>query len=151
MNVFADKITAAGLVLVTAVPSFFTNNLSTPVIGVPLTTVAGAVLGVYAAIAYDNHVRPRGKLFSRAIATTILAAALAGVVPRYLGWDWANGVESAIACMASLAIYYTMEPIIVRVRELISSFKLADLAFFRKNAPPPVDNPPTPRDGDTDK
>lgn len=151
MNIIADKLTAAGLVLATALPNFLTNNLSTPVIGVPLTTVAGAVLGVYAAIAYDTQVRPRGKLFSRAIATTILAAALAGVVPKWLGWDWANPVESAVGCLASLAIYYTMEPIITRVRELIASFRLADLAFFRKNLPPPVDNPPNPRDGDNDK
>lgn len=139
MNVPIDKLTAAGLVLATALP--IANDLSTPFIGVPLTTIAGAVLGTYAAIAYDDVERPRGKLFSRAIATTILAASLAGVVPRWLGWTWANGVESAVAVMAAVLIYFIMEPVIHRARELIASFRLSDFAIFRRSSPPPVDTP----------
>lgn len=126
------------------IPSL-SNDLSTPFIGVPLTTIAGAVLGTYGAIGYDDTAQPRGKLFTRALSTTILAGALVGVVPKWLGWSWSSGgVEAALAALAAAVIYYTMGPATKRARELIAGFTLSDLLPFRKGTTPPADNPPTP-------
>jgi hypothetical protein len=124
------------------------NDFSRPILGVPLTTIAGAVLGTYASIGYDEQVRPRGKLFARAIATTILAASAAGVLPHLIGWTWVQGgIEGAIAALTAAVIYYTMEPVTTRVRTLIRSFTLADLPFFNRNKTPPASPPPDkPRD-----
>lgn len=135
----ADVVTAA----IVTTQHFAANDFSRPILGVPLTTIAGAVLGTYASIGYDEQVRPRGKLFVRAVATTILAAAAAGVIPRWIGWSWVErGIEGAIAALTAAIIYYTMEPVTTRLRTLIRSFTLADLPYFNRNKNPPAAPPP---------
>ncbi len=140
-----DKIAAGALSLTALVPSFFTNDLTTPVLGVGVTTVAGAVLGTYGAIGYDETVRPRGRLFTLALSTVIIASTVVGVIPRWMGWTWANGgTEAALAGLAAVVISYLLPPTIKRARELIGEFKLSDLLPGRKNAAvtPRPDNAP---------
>ena len=68
-----------------------------------------------------------------ALSTVILGSMLVGVVPRWVGWEWANGgVEGALAGLASLACYYLLPPGIKRAGELVRSFKLTDLLPFLK-------------------
>lgn len=143
----ADKLLAA--VLSTAAPALLTNDLTTPVLAVQLTTVAGAVLGTYAAIAYDETVRPRGKLFALAIATTILASALVGVIPHWLGWAWSTGTEGALAALAAVGVYVLLPPAATRAGELIKAFSLSDLLPGRKaraaaDPTPPSEGTPKP-------
>lgn len=146
----ADKLLAA--VLATAAsgaPALATNDLTTPVLAVQLTTVAGAILGTYAAIAYDEVPRPRGKLFALAIATTILASALVGWLPKMLGWTWSTGTEGALAALGAVAVYVLLPPAIVRGRELVRDFSLSDLLPGRKaraaaDPTPPSEGTPEP-------
>lgn len=116
------------------------NDLTTAVIGAPLTTVAGAVLGTFGAIGYDDEPKPRGKLFVLAMSTTIFASALVGVIPAWMGWTWANGgVASGLGALAAVVIYYGLPPAILRGRELIRNFSFSDLIPGRKAiTPPPV-------------
>lgn len=72
----ADKIAGMALSAGALAPALFTNDLTTPIIGVGITTVGGAILGTYAAIGYDDAKRPRGKLFLLASSTVIVGAAL---------------------------------------------------------------------------
>lgn len=154
MTVVPDKA-LAGLVSLTAlIPSIFTNDITTPIIGVGVSTVAGAVLGTYAAIGYDLEARPRGKLFAMATATVIIASSATGVVPQWLGWQWVNGgVEGGAAALAAVICYYTLPEIIPTVRRIIREFKLSDIAFFRKRVASGTDEPkpPAPIDGEPDK
>lgn len=141
-----DKIAAGALSLTALVPNFLTNDLTTPVLGVGVTTVAGAVLGTYAAIGYDETQRPRGRLFTLAMSTVILASTSVGAVPRWMGWEWSSGgAEGALAGLAAVVIYYLLPPAIKRARELIGEFKLSDVLPFRKGAaaqtPPPAAPP----------
>src|SRR5690606_14669081 len=76
-----EKFAGAAAAMATLLPSLFTNDLTTPVIGVGLATVGGAALGTFAAIAYDEQVRPRGKLIMLAPATVIIASSAVGVIP----------------------------------------------------------------------
>lgn len=143
-----DKIAAGALSLTAFIPNFLTNDLTTPVLGVGVTTVAGAVLGTYAAIGYDETNRPRGRLFTLALSTVILASTLVGWVPRMLGWEWANGgTEGALAAGCAVSIYYLLTPAIKRARELVAEFKLSDVLPSRKGAaappPPPPAAPPS--------
>lgn len=153
MSAIPDKL-AAGLVSLAAfIPSLFTNDFTMPYLGVGVSTVAGAALGTYAAIGYDDVVRPRGKLFVLASSTVILAAAVAGVLPAWAGWKWFNGgVEGGAAALCALVIYYALPEAIPTVRRLIRDFRLSDLNFFRRGpaaqSPPP---PAPPSDGDPDK
>lgn len=140
-----DKVAAGLVALSSIVPSLFTNDLTTPVLGVGLTTVGGAVLGTFAAIGYDEQPRPRARMLILAMSTVILGSMLVGVVPRWIGWEWASGgVEGALAGLASLVCYYLLPPAIKRAGELVRSFKLSDLLPFLKrrdgDVTPPADN-----------
>ena len=138
-----DKALAAGAVVSAVIPSLFANDLTTPVLGVGLTTVGGAVLGTFAAIGYDEHPKPRGRMLILALSTVILGSMLVGVVPRWVGWEWANGgVEGALAGLASLVCYYLLPPGIKRAGELVRSFKLTDLLPFLKRRDADVTLPP---------
>ena len=164
-----SKVMAMGASLAPLAATFLSNDLSAPVLGVQLTTVAGAILGTYAAIAYDTRMVPRGRLLALAPSTVILASAAVGTVPHAFGWTWSSGgTESALAVLAALVIYYALPPAIKRVGELIAEFKLTDYlpAKWRRDSawqdpgypdgqgadyppvPPPVDLPP---DGDPEK
>lgn len=113
-------------------------DLTTPLLSVPLTTVAGAVLGSFAAIAYDEVARPRGKLLALAFGTTVIASALVGVVPAWLGWKWTSGnVAAGLAALAAVVTYYGLPPAIKRGGEIIRAFSFSDLIPGRKAAPTP--------------
>lgn len=144
----ADKVAAAALGLGAIAPGMLSNDLTTPVIGVGVTTVAGAVLGTYAAIGYDENRKPNGRVFTLAICTVIIASLAAGVVPKWFGLAWANaGTEAGLAGLYALICYYFLPPAITRGRELIASFTIADLFRFRKPQEPqypPMDIPSAP-------
>lgn len=152
MAVIPDKI-AAGLVSLAAViPSLFTNELTMPYLGVDVSTIAGAALGTYAAIGYDDTIRPRGKLFVLASSTVIVAAATTGVVPAWMGWKWLNGgVEGGAAALCALVVYYGLPEAIPTVRRLIRDFKLSDINIFRRGSA--AQSPPSapPSAGDPEK
>ena len=140
-----DKLMASGAALAAVIPSLFTNDLTTPVLGVGLTAGGGAALGTFAAIGYDEALRPRGRLVTLAVSTVILASMLVGVVPRWLGWEWASGgAEAALSGLAALVCYYLLPPAIKRAGELVRSFNLSDLLPFLKRrdggVTPPPDN-----------
>lgn len=152
MAAIPDKVAAGIVSLAAFVPSLFTNDLTTPYLGVGVSTIAGAALGTYAAIGYDDAIRPRGKLFVQATSTVILAAAMTGVVPAWMGWKWFNGgVEGGAAALCALVVYYALPEAIPTVRRLIRDFKLSDLNIFRRT--PAAQSPPAapPSDGEPDK
>jgi hypothetical protein len=141
----SDKAIPALVGIAASIPSYFTNELTEPMLGVGVSTVAGAVLGTYAAIGYDDRTLERGKLFTLATATVILASAITGVIPSWMGWAWVNGgVEGGVAALAALFCYYALPEAIPTVRRLIRDFKLSDLAFFRRKqaAAPAIEEPP---------
>lgn len=155
MAVIPDKVAAGIISLGAIIPSLFTNDMTTPYLGVGVSTIAGAALGTYAAIGYDDTIRPRGKLFVLATSTVILAAALTGVIPAWAGWKWFNGgVEGGAAALCALVTYYALPEAIPTVRRLIRDFKLSDLNIFRRGGAaqsPPPPAPPPAAGGDPDK
>lgn len=152
MTAISDKLAAGVVSLAAVIPSLFTNDLTTPFLGVGLSTVAGAALGTYAAIGYDDVTRPRGKLFALATSTVILASSLAGVVPKWMGWQWVNGgVEGGAAALCALVCYFTLPEVIPTVRRLIRGFKLSDLNILRRGSAAQSPPPAPPGDGDPDK
>lgn len=128
-----DRMAAAAVSLSAAIPALFANDITTPVIGVGVSTIAGAVLGTYAAIGYDEDPKPRGKLFTLATATVIIASAATGVIPQAAGWHWTNsGVEGGAAALWAVLCYYGLPEAIPTTRRLIRNFKWSDLPFIRK-------------------
>lgn len=125
------------------VAAIFDNSLTTPVIGVSVTTIAGAVLGTFAAMAWDpNTNRPRGKVMVVAAATVIIASALVGVGPRMIGLEWVNSTtEGALATITALVVYYLAPVAVERGPDEARRIKIADLLgiflpWMRRNQPP---------------
>lgn len=115
-------------------PALFTNDLTTPVVGVGVTTIAGAVLGTYAAIGFEDETRPRGKMFSLAISTVIIASMGTGVIPRAMKWTWSDPlIEGAIAGLAALIIYNLLPPAMKRAKGLISEVRWTTFLGFWKS------------------
>lgn len=135
-----DKLLAGLVGLGATAPSLLSNDLTTPVIGVGVSTIAGSVLGTYAAIGYDDVERPRGKLFSLATATVIISSAATGFFPKLWGWQWVNGgVEGGAAALAAVICFYALPEAIPATRRLFREFKFRDLKWFRKDRPLDVD------------
>lgn len=127
-----------------ASPALFTNDLTTPVVGVGVTTVAGAVLGTYAAIGLEEEPRPRGKMFSLAISAVIIASMSTGVIPRAMGWTWADPIiEGGMAGLAAVACYSLLPPAMKRAKGLISEVRWSTFLGFwksRKGVTPGMDD-----------
>lgn len=147
-----DRVCSLFLVMVAPwVAAIFDNSLTTPILGVSVTTIAGAVLGTFAAMGYDpNTNRPRGKVMVVAVATVIIASALVGVGPRMFGLEWVNSTtEGALATITALVVYYLAPVIVERGPDEARRIKIADLLgiflpWIRRN------QPPTRRDDDKD-
>lgn len=158
-----EKLLAGAVGVGATVPGLLSNDLTTPVIGVGVSTIAGAVLGTYAAIGYDDVVRARGKMFTQATATVIIACAATGFFPKLWGWTWINGgVEGGAAALAAVVCYYALPEAIPATRRLFREFKFRDLKWFKKGQPddhmplPPMSPgyeppPDSPIDGDPRK
>lgn len=142
----ADK--AAALTLGGLAPllsAIFTNDLTTPVLGVGVTTVVGAVLGTAGALGYDDERPPRGRMFARTLATVIIASLVVGAIPRWLGWTWSSGpAEAALCGLTAVVVYYLLPPAIQRGREMIRDLRLADFIPWMRKRPETPAKPPDP-------
>lgn len=66
------------------------NDIIIPFFGVPITVITMAAGGALVSFAHGEPMRDRKKLFKLAAANTFLATILVVVVPKMLGWQWAE-------------------------------------------------------------
>lgn len=137
-----SKLSGVALSVGAAFPSIFTDGITQPYLSVGVSTIAGAALGTYAAIGYDDERPPYGKLLLVGSSTMIIASALVGVLPGLAGWHWINkGVEGGTAALCAFWLYYLLPEAIPLSKRLVRNFKLSDLWFFRKRPPSDPNNP----------
>lgn len=130
-----DRVIGAATSAILVGSTFLTNDLTTPIIGVGLTAVAGAVLGTGVALGWEDSpvVRPRGRMYALAFSTVFTTIFITGLVPAWAGWHWTNsGVEFGLSGITAVACYFLMPAAIKRAGELIRAFKLSDLPLFRR-------------------
>lgn len=68
------------------------NEVSTPMLGVPLTVLGTAAGGALASFAYGIPEATRMRLFFLAISNTFIGALGVAVLPVWLGWQWVTPV-----------------------------------------------------------
>lgn len=83
-GVVACLVVYAGAV---SAQTFGFNDISRPLFGVPLTVLAMAAAGSLIGFAYTPPVESRKKLYTMALANTILAAWFVVLVPAWQGWE----------------------------------------------------------------
>lgn len=134
----ASGIVVSVAALLAPVVASFSNEMTVPVLGIGVTSIAGAALGTLAAIGYDNNPpRPGGRLAFRSVSTIIIASMLVGGVPALSGWTWTTpAAEGAITGLVALAVYYGLDPVKKWALAQLGDFRLSDfIPFLRKRAP----------------
>lgn len=63
------------------------NEITTPFFGVPLTVLAMAAAGSLIGFAYTPPLESRQKLYTLAMANTVLAAWFVVLIPEWQGWS----------------------------------------------------------------
>ena len=104
----------------------FINNLTIPLLGVPLTVVVIAVGGALASFAYGEPAKNRKTLYTLAAVNAFLASLLIAVLPQAMGWAWASPkMEPALAGLTAALLRFVVPPLISLVPDIIKKiFKL---------------------------
>ena len=108
----------------------FTHYISTPVLGVPVTTVGAAAAGACLSLCFGDPVPTRRLLFGQVIASTFFGAAIAVLSADGMSWDWATKNISMFALMSAALIRWFLPALIDRGKQLI---KEARFPFTKKN------------------
>ena len=64
------------------------NEVTVPLLGVPLVTIGMAAAGALLSFAYGAAVESRTQLFRMALANTVIGAAATALLPAIFGWAW---------------------------------------------------------------
>lgn len=111
-----SAIFSAAVVAVSGVQRI--NELSIPLLGVPLTAVTMAAAGAICAFAWPRAETSRPRLFAIALASTLVGAACVTVIPTWLHTEWPKELQAPLAFLFGL-----LSPWVVpAVRTAIPSF-----------------------------
>lgn len=121
----ALKIAAfAAVTATTTVPHI--NDISVPLLGVPLTAIGMSALGVACAFAWSKRPVSRSELFFVSFASTLVGAVMVSVIPYLVGlWNgnadyaWPKELQPPLALLFGLLTPW-----------IVPAFKRAIPAFF---------------------
>ncbi|WP_337052503.1 hypothetical protein [Pseudoxanthomonas sp. USHLN014] len=151
----ADKALPLLIGVVTTVMSWWSNEITAPIFGVPASTVCAGAMGALVALAYDNNTknRPNGKRYAQAAAAAVAGATLSGIIPARWSWTWAATLQGALAILFTAILYFLIPPALELVpdvrdaaRRFIQTSRLTDWLPFLKRRPAPEIPAPPPKD-----
>lgn len=119
-------LVGVGGVVLTGVGAW--NSISIPMAGVPLTVIGMATLGAYLSTAYGKPEPSKKKVYFLVLANIFLAVVSVAVIPKWLGWEWADPkIEGPLAGFFAFAARFWVPPLIENFPEMIKKFfKLGD-------------------------
>lgn len=138
-------IAAALAATATVLPGAIHADVTVPVLGVTVSGVGAATLGVLAAGAWADPIARPGQLFTVITSAIVLACLVAGLLPAF-GMDWAQAAHQGPLCgVLGAVLRLWLAPVVRRGSELIRTFNPRDLlprvaAAPAVEAPPPVDD-----------
>lgn len=105
------------------------NEITTPVIGAPVTVIVAAFIGSVLSFFFGEPAKSSRELFTMSVAGTIIGSVVAAILP-HVGFDWVSKVQAPIAIIAALGTRHLLPTIIERCKDLIKSFN--PFNFFKK-------------------
>lgn len=75
------------------------NDLSVPLLGVPLTVITMSAAGAACAFAWPQGESSRAKLFGVFAASTFVGASCVSVIPHLFGLAWPRELQGALALL----------------------------------------------------
>jgi hypothetical protein len=136
-------MTLALTVISVATPGI--NDISIPLVGVPLTAITMSAAGAACSFAWPHsHKTTRGKLFLIALASTIAGASAASVFPEIFGRHWPKELQAPLAFFFGMLAPW----VIPAIRSILPTFFRALAAvlvrmFAGKIEPPRGDDDAT--------
>lgn len=111
------------------------NQISVPLLGVPLTVVTMAIGGALASFGYGEKVESKKKMYTMAGINAFIATICVTVLPGALDWDWVSPkVEPALAAMIAVGARFVMPQLIEMVPKIIKRiFKLDEYRSNQEN------------------
>lgn len=90
------KVLSLTLITASATPGI--NEISVPLVGVPLTAITMAAAGAACSFAWPQPRKiTRGRLFFIAIVSTMAGASAVSVIPEMLGKEWPRELQPPLA------------------------------------------------------
>lgn len=109
------------------VMKLFTDYVSLPVWGVPVSVIGAAAFGAGLSLFFGDPIPSRRSLYGQILAATFFGAACATLVADGMDWDWAQKNISMFALMSAAIIRWWLPSIIERGKQLIHEFRLPSL------------------------
>lgn len=119
-------ITAGGAsVAASPIVELFTQYVSQPVWGIPVTVFGAAAAGACMSLFFGDPLPSRRALYGQVMASTLFGAAAAVLAADAMDWDWAAKNISIFALVSAALIRWFLPSIIDRVKQLIKEFRFS--------------------------
>lgn len=103
----------------TPIITLFTEYVSLPVWGVPVSVVGAAAFGAGLSLFFGDPLPSRRALYGQTLAATAFGTACAVLVADGMNWDWAQKNISMFALMSAAILRWFLPTIIERGKQLI--------------------------------
>jgi hypothetical protein len=111
----------------TPVLKLFTEYVSLPVWGVPVSVVGAAAFGAGLSLFFGDPLPSRRALYGQTLAATAFGTACAVLVADGMNWDWAQKNISMFALMSAAILRWFLPTIIERGKQLIREARFPTL------------------------
>lgn len=112
-------------VVTSPVFQLFTQYVSQPVWGIPVTVFGAAAAGACMSLFFGDPLPSRRALYGQVMASTLFGAAAAVLAADAMNWEWAAKNISIFALVSAALIRWFLPSIIDRVKQLIKEFRFS--------------------------
>lgn len=105
----------------------FTQYVSLPVWGVPVSVVGAAAFGAGLSLFFGDPIPTRKALFGQILAATAFGTAIAVLTADGTGWSWAQKNIGMFALMSAAMVRWFLPTVIERGKLLIREFRFPSI------------------------
>lgn len=105
----------------------FTDYVSLPVWGVPVSVIGAAAFGAGLSLFFGDPIPTRRALYGQILAATFFGAAWAVLIADGMNWDWAQKNISMFALSSAAVVRWFLPTVIERGKQIVKEFKLPSL------------------------
>lgn len=109
------------------VAKLFTDYVSLPVWGVPVSVIGAAAFGAGLSLFFGDPIPSRRSLYGQVLAATFFGAACAVLVADGMDWDWAQKNISMFALMSAAILRWFLPTVIERGKQLVKEFRFPSI------------------------
>lgn len=105
----------------------FTDYVSLPVWGVPVSVIGAAAFGAGLSLFFGDPIPSRKALYGQVLAATFFGAAWAVLVADGMGWEWAQKNIGMFGLSSAAVVRWFLPTVIERGKQIIKEFRLPSI------------------------